>query len=270
MMNSSRSSVNTTTLDSGMFTHITLNTIRAAKMKHLSEGEVVIAVDSSSWRKAFFPYYKFRRSTNRAASTVNWPSIFEMMDSVVVDLRTHFPYRVVKTHRAEADDIVGTLTERFGRDVGGERIVIISGDKDFRQLQKWSNVTQYDILQKKTVRETQPDQYLLDHILAGDSSDGIPNVLSDDDTFVSPEKRNTPLTKKKKAELFSRYENGELQKTANWIRNETLVDLSKTPNEIKDAIIAEYDSQAGKGRSKMFNYFVSKRLPTLLECIHDF
>lgn len=257
-------------LDEGMFRHIVLNIIRSNKVKFKDYGELVIAVDSSSWRKGFFPFYKYRRGINRGESTLDWTKIFEWMDAVREELKTFFPYRVIKVDKAEADDIIGTLAHRFGQDIGGEPILIVSGDKDFRQLQVYGNVHQWDPINKKFVKEGKPEAYLLEHILLGDAGDDVPNILSDNDVFVNPNKRQKPMRKERIEELHAQYKSGELQLTANYIRNSTLVDLSKTPDEIKEAINAEFDSQAGKPRSKIFNYFVEKRLKHLMESINEF
>ena len=61
--------------------------------------------------------------------------------------------------------------------------MIISGDKDFIQLQKYSNVSQYSPILKKHVNGKEND-YIRVHILKGDTSDGMINVLSNDDVFV--------------------------------------------------------------------------------------
>ena len=62
--------------------------------------------------------------------------------------------------------------------------MILSGDKDFIQLHKYKNVTQYSPITKKFVNGIDPDEYLYEHILKGDVSDGVPNVLSVDNTFT--------------------------------------------------------------------------------------
>ena len=73
--------------------------------------------------------------------------------------------------------------------------MVLSGDKDFIQLQKYPFVSQYNPIQKKFMSGIDPKQYILEHVIKGDRSDGIPNFLSDDDTFVK-NKRQRPLSKK--------------------------------------------------------------------------
>ena len=56
----------------------------------------------------------------------------------------------------------------------------------------------------------------------------------------------------------------------NWQRNETLIDLTKIPVEIQNKILKEYDSVKTGDRSKLFGYFVEKKLSKLIQSIGDF
>lgn len=252
-------------IEEGMLRHMVLNTIRAIKVKFGAKyGEVVMATDSSSWRKQFFPYYKFRRAEAREVSLIDWNSVFKSMTTIKAELREYMPYRVVAAAGAEADDVIGELS----RYVTSEPVFVVSGDHDFKQLHN-DNVKQYDWVNKKSVTVASPKDYLLDHIIRGDKSDGIPNILSDDSVFVDG-KRQEVLSAKRYNDLVDKANRGVLQGTRNWIRNQTLVDLSKTPSEICDAIRDSFNSQAAKGREKMFNYFVSAKLKNLMESLGDF
>ena len=63
------------------------------------------------------------------------------------------PYRVIEIAHAEADDVIGTLCHDQGMVLGDSNpILIISGDKDFIQLQKFSNVKQWSPSQKKWLK----------------------------------------------------------------------------------------------------------------------
>ena len=110
------------------------------------------------------------------------------------ELKETFPYRVIRVERAEADDIIGALCHEHG--VLGfmpgyaERILILSGDKDFSQLRKYANVEQYSPITKKWIRVNNPERYLREHIMRGDRGDGIPNFLSSDACLVNGERQN--------------------------------------------------------------------------------
>lgn len=52
----------------------------------------------------------------------------------------------------EADDIINSLVE-YTQEFGNyEKVMIISGDKDFAQLQKYSNVDQYSPITKSLLK----------------------------------------------------------------------------------------------------------------------
>ncbi len=108
------------------------------------------------------------------------------------------------------------------------------------------------------------DQKIL--ILSGDKGDGIPNVLSDDNTFVESSKRQIPLTQKKIRELSL----VDIQALPNYNRNRELIDLTFTPIDITEKIYCEYSNQEGKKSNNLFNYFFKNHLKNLMEDIGDF
>lgn len=117
-----------------------------------------------------------------------------------------------------------------------------------------------------------PEEVLMEHIISGDKGDGVPNILSDDDTFVTEGKRQKPIRKallaewkKQKPEEFV---SGEM--ASGYVRNRQLVDLAMTPQEIKDEIVSEYQRQKGKSRANLLNYFIKYRLRNMMEVAEDF
>ena len=253
-------------LEEGLFRHMVINSLRSYKQKFQSEyGEIVIACDDRNyWRKQVFPYYKANRKKNRDASEINWNQVFDIFNTIKAEIKEYFPYRVIQVESAEADDIIATLvTENKDK-----TILILSADKDFVQLQKYATVRQYDPIRKKWIKEDNPQQYLYEHILKGDQGDGIPNILSDDDTFVT-DKRQKPMTQKK-MELFKSQGISQDMLKRNFARNELLVDLTKIPDNIRNGVINKYNEENGKDRSKLFNYFISHNLKLLMDSVGDF
>lgn len=260
-------------IEEGLFRHMVINSLRSYKQKFSSEyGEMVIACDDKNyWRKQIFPYYKANRKKNRESSEINWTSVYEIFNKIKQEIKDHFPYRVVQVESAEADDVIATLVSLNGsNDVvnTGQPLLILSGDKDFVQLQTYSNVKQYDPVRKKWISHNNPDNYLYEHICKGDVGDGIPNILSDDDTFVA-NKRQKPLTQKKIDEFRSQGISNE-QIQINFKRNCQLVDLKSIPEYIRSLIINKYDEEQGKDKSKLFNYFISHKLKNMMENIGEF
>jgi hypothetical protein len=256
-------------VDENLFRHMVLNSIRGINKKFSDKfGEMVIACDSPrSWRKDIFPYYKANRKKARDKSDVDWSALFDSLNKVRDELKEYFPYRVLQIERAEADDIIGALVQHFH----GSPILIVSGDKDFVQLQSYLNVQQYDPVRKKFIQHNNPSQFVKEHILRGDMGDGVPNFLSRDDTFVGGG-RQKPIRTAKVDEWVRLKPEDYCDETMlrNYKRNEQLVDLSFTPSEIKTAVVDDYDSQKGKGRTKLFDYFFQYQLKNLMDSIGDF
>ena len=232
-------------------------------------GELVICCDSKkSWRKDVFPFYKANRKANREKHPVDWNGIFEVINSLTDDLVNHFPYSVIRVDQAEADDIIGTLAKNYYRD---EKIIIISSDKDFLQLQKYFNVEQFSPTQKKMLVSKDPNGYLREHIMKGDRGDGIPNFLSDDDTFVTDKRSKKVLSNKLKAWIgLDPYEFCNEKMLRGYKRNEQLVDLAHTPIDIKQKIVDQYKKYEYNQRDKLLNYFIKNKLRNLTEHIGDF
>ena len=260
-------------VEENMVRHMILNSLRSYKVKFGDEyGEMVIACDNTNyWRKTIFPYYKANRKKNIEASELNWKSIFECMNKIRAELKEYFPYRVIDVESAEADDIIATLASNFGSQLNtGEKILILSGDKDFIQLHVYPNVKQYDPTRKKWINHDDPERFLHEHILKGDAGDGIPNVLSPDNVFVVGE-RQRPLTAKKLEKIMGTdLEEMDTNIARNYSRNANLIDLSFTPDYIRDKVMEQYNAQEGRDRSKLLNYFIVNKLKNLTDHLSEF
>ena len=251
--------------------HMVLNSLRMYREKYNDEyGELVLCCDDMhSWRRDYFPQYKAGRRTTREESPLNWTQIFGCFNTLKSELREVFPYKVLQVEGAEADDIIGVLS-RYSS-ITKQKTMIVSSDKDFIQLHdkyvhQWSPVT------KKLVNGIEPSQYLFEHILKGDKSDGIPNILSADDSIINGV-RQKPITKKyidnfvlHNAELNGRTDT----EIRNFHRNEKLIDLKHTPKELSDLIWNEYQKEPKGSRANLLNFFVEKRLNNLIETVGDF
>lgn len=267
---------NNNDIDENLIRHMILNSIRMNKKKFEEEyGELIIACDGkNNWRKKVFPYYKAGRKKNREESKLDWNNIFSVLNKVRDELRDFFPYRVINVEGSEADDIIGVLCKEHGKQLGGDPILILSGDKDFIQLHTYSNVSQYDPVRKRWINNEDPVRYAVEHVLRGDASDGVPNFLSSDDTFVS-NSRQRQLRKKVIDEILAAdwpedWSGMNEELLRNYNRNKMLIDLSHTPDDIRETILREYQEQSGKDRSKLFNYFIKYRLKNLMENINEF
>jgi 5'-3' exonuclease len=254
--------------DNNMVRHMILNSLRMYRTRFSSEfGELVLCYDSKHyWRRDYFPQYKANRKRDREKSNQDWDAIFECLNTIKEEIKTNMPYKFLEIYGAEADDIIATICTEYD-----EEIMILSGDKDFIQLQRFPNVKQYSPITKKMVNGINPSGYLQEHILKGDMSDGIPNVLSPDHTFTDG-LRQHPLTKKKIASILDTVPFDSLPEETkrNYQRNKKLIDLTFTPPELSDEILKTYRSSPYGDRSKLLNYFIQKRLRNLTESIGEF
>ena len=257
-------------LEEDLIRYMILNIIRT-HLKNFREeyGEVILCCDNRKyWRKEWFPHYKAGRKKARDKSDLDWHLIFDMLAKFKQELKEYFPYKCIDVDGAEADDIIGTLVPRHS---AHEKILILSSDGDFLQLQQYKNVKQYNPSLKKYVVSENPIDDLKEKIIRGDKGDGIPNVLSPADCFVN-ELRQKPITKGVLDKLMKtppeQWEDAE--SLVGWSRNKMLIDLTMIPEDIQSKIINTYDEIKPPSRGKMFNYFVENKLTNLMEVIEEF
>jgi hypothetical protein len=258
-------------VDENLLRHMILNTIRTyvKKFRDSHGPEIVIACDNYNyWRKEYFPNYKASRKKNREASGHDWASIFESLNKIKEELKRHSPYKVLDIESVEADDIIGVLAVKYSPQ---QKIMILSSDKDFVQLQRFNNVEQYSPILKKIISEKNPERQLKELIIRGDRNDGIPNILSSDDIFVSGG-RQKPITEAKLSVWMNQSpkEFCDEKMYINYIRNENLIDLTKIPVIIQEKILNSYENSSGKSKQEIMNYLISKRLKNLVEIANEF
>ena len=262
-------------LSENLVKHVILNNLRMYRKKYPASkyDKLVIACDSYSWRKDVYPEYKANRKTTRAKDKHDWTMIFNLIESTLDDIRANFPYAVIKIDKAEADDIIGALTIEKSMPLIGEDVVIVSADKDFIQLQKYGHVIQWSPMFNKAIKDDNPVKYIFEHILKGDSSDGVPNVLSADDCFVKSV-RQTPMTKKKIAEWWEN--RSDLKNVMpsevfrNYMRNREMIDLDRIPEHITHQAINDYEDYVYPPRANILPYLIEHRMKMLIDCADEF
>ena len=258
-------------VEESLVRHMILNVIRTyvKKFKATHGPEVVIACDNKHyWRRDIFPQYKASRKKNRDASGHDWASIFECLHKIKEELKENSPYKVVDVDTCEADDIIAVLTMKYA---AHGKVMILSSDKDFAQLQKFPNVEQFSPILKKFIKEQLPAAQLKQMIIRGDKGDGIPNILSPDGVFTEGG-RQKPITEVKIIQWMNQQPEdfcvGEMLR--NYKRNEMLIDLSKIPNNLQENILDKYESVQPKTRQVFMNYMINNRLKNLIEVIDEF
>lgn len=259
-------------VDMHVVRNLCIERLKAHKNKLKEFGpEIVIAFDSRHyWRKDIFPYYKGKRASARAASTFDWNAFFPMFDQFKQELREFFPVKCIEVHGAEADDIMAVLSSRYGPHMP---VCIVTSDNDMIQIQQQvcPTVKQWSPWHKKFLTPKNAEYDLFEHICTGDAGDGVPNILSDDDTFMAdPKKRQKPI-RKDKLESWKQYGMNspeyfcpDAASLDRFTRNRNLIDLRCIPEDLAAKIVESYDA-AEPAQGKMFTYLTANRLTKILK-----
>jgi len=104
----------------------------ASELRKLQDfvDDVVIAVDSKSWRKDLYPEADYK-GTRKADSSVDWANVYEVYGEFQKILKTR-GVTVQQTSGAEADDVIfGWSVALNGR---GKSCIVWTGDRDLIQL----------------------------------------------------------------------------------------------------------------------------------------
>jgi len=244
-----------------------LNTLRLYRNKFQSEyGELILCCDDkNNWRKDIFPNYKAARKKVKTSADTDWQDLYDKLNLLKSELIEWFPYKVLQTDRAEADDIIAVLVG-----LANERTLILSSDKDFVQLHQF-NVRQYSPIQKKFV-DGDAKWSLHEKLIKGDVGDGVPNIMSDDNVFIDEGRRQKPITKKKIEAWFDldpeMFCDNEMLRNLN--RNKQLIDLSEVPESICINIRKQFEETQVGDRRRLLTYFVTHKLKNLTENLSEF
>ena len=256
-------------VDEDMVRHMILNSIRNYMMQFKSDyvesdADVILAWDSKHyWRRDYYPQYKAGRKKTRESSNLDWNEIFGVTNKIRDEIKENLPYKSVEVYGAEADDIIAIVSNSY------DKVMIVSSDKDFIQLHN-DNIKQWSPVTKQEVNGHNPDTYIKEHVLKGDSGDGVPNVLSPDHTFTDG-LRQKPLGKKRIEKMINENMNDWSDEVKrNYQRNYKLINLKNIPKDIQSNIVDEISKSSCGDRSKLLNYFTVNKLKTLTENIGDF
>jgi hypothetical protein len=285
-------------MEENLIRHFIVNSVRSNYAKFKSNyGNMVICADSRSWRKDYFELYKITRSLNKDKTkddpdSLDWEIVYKVINETFEMLDKFSPFKCIKAPGAEADDIIGWACNKYGKTFSddndiyagfgssseSEEILIISGDKDFQQLQVYKNVTQYSPTLKKYLKCQNPKEFLIEHIAKGDVGDSVPNILSSDRTFID-KIRQKPITTKFLDEFKSKFENpievnSKIQKDEflkNFSRNKTLINLLECiPQNIQYNIEIEYNKENEGSLELLRQAFISYRMKNMLDVLADF
>lgn len=150
----------------------------------MNDASVIIGMDSAPyWRqKLVFEHYKQHRKLNKDKSDFPFDKFFAISNSMLEIMNTGTAMRVVNEQGVEADDVCAMAAK-----IAKRRLLVISSDHDVTQVchqYPEKQIAQYSLRRKGLI---DPNEYSrADHVLKGDSGDGIPAYNQVDDIFVNP------------------------------------------------------------------------------------
>lgn len=260
------------TLNDNLIKHIILNKYREINVKLSGQfGDLLILCDHRSWRKDYFKYYKANRQKTKDDSALDWEMIFRIMDEMKIVFHENFPFYVISVPNCEADDVIAAFAHKTEVPT-----CIVSKDKDFYQLQVNPLVKQWDYTKKEFIEIADPIEYRNELIIRGDSGDGVPNIHSDDDTFVTEGKRQGRVTQKRLPDLIKHsktdFVNATVELRRNWERNKKLIDLTDPVDFAFDGIKEYKEQKINKhvDQGKTMSYLAENKMVVLLGKLSDF
>jgi hypothetical protein len=247
-------------------------------IKHNAD-ECIIAIDRAPyWRKDILPFYKGMRKKGREESDIDWKTVFLHVETIIKEIDEHLPWHVIEVQSLEADDVIGILSPRLNQDAN---ICIISADGDLVQLQQYPNIRQWSPITKKFVTpKIDPITDLHVKIIRGDAGDGIPNIYSDADLFLSRSEGDATRQKPVSSKLITEaaQTNWEPKRfltndtfIANFYRNKLLVDFSSIPTDLVNQCWTEYKAQTSRKYNAMGTqmYFAKYKMKRLIDSANE-
>lgn len=254
-------------IDIALLRHMITNSILSYRAKF--KCDPIICCDGKDyWRKTIFPYYKMNRKKMRETSKFDWAAFYDQFNQLKIEIKAGLPFKLIEAKGCEADDVIAILTKKLCSD----GVVIVSGDKDFVQLASTTCqcVKQWSPIHKKFISSENTDYNLMTHIIKGDPGDGIPNILSDRDTFINDNKRCSSVTK----QFLARCLQGDIDDPTtflnkdhlieNFYQNRALIDLRRIPSELVETVNNIYDCY-DTPKVKITDFLIKNKLVKIMQ-----
>lgn len=248
----------------GLCMHISLLSIAKWHEKFKPDFVIFAFEGGNNWRKAYTKKNELSVRRQYKGNRVIDPAMahfYELLTSFQETMSKHTSVSCLSVPETEADDVIGAycqLTEGTG-----EKVIILSGDRDFTQLLKMEHVSLVEP-DKGTFRNTpkdkeyQPDidYWLFLKCIRGDTGDNVassyPNVRETKlkAAFVDPFKRVNLMNETWKDENGTVHRVGDL-----FEHNRVLMDLTAQPDDIRCTLLEGVASQVGEiGQYSHFHF----------------
>lgn len=267
----------------GIIRHVIINSFLTLKKKFGKEyGELVITLDGKkNFRYGIFPNYKLSRKKDRENDDMPWHIIFNVLNKIREEAKLFWPWKIVWSEFAEADDCMAVLVEdvankniiQVGLNMESEPVLLDTRDTDMFQLLKYDNVKQWDSRDKKYIKPSvSPEQYLREHIVTGDKGDGIPNVFSDINSFALGKRQVSALASRVAPiyackNLFDYNADQNIKKRIH--ENYLLISFDAIPLHIREDIILSWQNSSRKSKMTMLKYLNEHKCKELSKCIDE-
>lgn len=247
----------TDVVELGFLRHMILNSLLANRKKFRHDyPELIIACDSkANWRKVKHPFYKAHRSAAKEADSFDWDEYFRLFSIIKEEIRQVFPFKMVEVEGAEGDDIIGVLTSQYK----GRNVLIHAKDSDFNQCCRLPNVKIWSPFKQAIIVDTDAEANLFTKICRGETGDGIPNILSVNNSFVDKIRQKALRETKIDEWRANGIPTDELMER--FLENQELIDFRYIPKELRQEIVDTYEAtKSMDSKQKIFAYLTQKEL----------
>jgi len=154
----------------------------------LKSDRIILAMESKSWRKTFYPLYKANRESVKEIDE-KIELFYEAVNKAADFMNDFTNAKIIRAEGAEGDDIIAVLAQKFS--VEGEKSIIVSTDGDFKQLLRYKGVKIFNPIKKNYVNDYSHLDYIT-KLVKGDNGDNIPSsyprIKSDTLKLISNDK----------------------------------------------------------------------------------
>lgn len=229
---------------------------------HPSECYLILDGTEKYWKQYIFNNYKHKRNKSL--------QLLKLIERLKNFYDYYTPYRTFQHPNCESDDIISVLCK------ANLNINIYSMDSDFLQLGKYTNVKIFSPLKKTFVASAIHSASLIQHILTGDASDGVPNILSGNNCFTDRIRQNIlkttlidkvisnynsygTITETMKVLMPAQYKKQENKIYYNIIRNIICVDLINGIPKYMEKTIVDFANKVETEKQKCsYNEYIKR------------
>lgn len=244
----------------------------AQKFGASRENPMIMALDTKPyWRDQYYaenrmkfaeyknPKFEKYKGQRQKDDTIPWDAIYEVYGNVMSALQAHSDFFVIGVQGAEADDVIAICAKYYAEK--GQESIVVSSDKDFRQLHEPPRVQVWDPIKKCFIPSIVVEHWKKVHAIMGDKGDNIqairPRVA---EKTAEKMVKDLDYLLQTDPDLRERYE-----------FNRTLTDFDRIPSNITQKVIDTVESQGyNYDAMKLLKTFQQFRLAKIAERIHQF